>query len=849
MKLAKKTWLSGGLLLAVIAPGAPGQQPTDQGSALSTEAVSDRFVAAHGQRALLMGYSGLGLEAWAYPFQLFRNYHVQFLPEGSDGAIDGDIILRRIEYRPDEIVRTYVGADFTVREFLFVPLDRPGVIVTYKVEGRPVDIRVTFLPVLDLMWPAGVGGQDLSWNPSLSGYVISERSTGFRATIASPQETAHSQVVNSTLRQDLTQSMVIHPLEGRAQIFAALEEVSAPEGSALRSLEQGGAEFHAAWKKHVSAAIASGLEIQTPDAELNRALLWSKLALDQAWVCNDRIGCGVVAGYGPSRGMRRPQYAWFFAGDGLVATGALLMMGENERARTELEFILKYQNKANGMIWHELSQSAGFIDWAGKYPYLYVHVDITFDFLSTLADYYDESGDIGFLREHWAQIATAYAYCRSTVNPETALPEIPAGKEGGNEQDRMSEDVGLSAAWAAAAAAFQKLATATGHSNEAQQAARESDEARKSLAARYWDAKNNFWIAGFAENGKAMMDQRSHAELLGQGFFTAAQEDAALDRLASADFQTDWGTRSMSARSAGYSPDLYGSGSVWALGTEEMAEAFWRDHRPETAAATWNSLLPWFRLDSLGHMHEVLAGNLFHPEVESVPEQTWSSAGFLHATVCGLFGLEVDAPEHRLLLAPHLDPRWGEVSLQRIPVEAAAVNVKIDQKPQELDATVSAIGGAVHLSFAPEIPLGAALVHASIAGRSTPVAVERHSQDEHARVELDVPAGSSVHCTVTYTGGVQVSVPVRQPMIGESSEGLKLTGARLEGKRLSLDADVFSPEEGSIEVRTPWPIANVQGGSAAPLSDGWTRLTFSGAEVNGMPHYAHRTMSVELRTP
>ncbi len=124
MKLAKKTWLSGGLLLAVIAPGAPGQQPTDQGSALSTEAVSDRFVAAHGQRALLMGYSGLGLEAWAYPFQLFRNYHVQFLPEGSDGAIDGDIILRRIEYRPDEIVRTYVGADFTVRESLFVPLDR-----------------------------------------------------------------------------------------------------------------------------------------------------------------------------------------------------------------------------------------------------------------------------------------------------------------------------------------------------------------------------------------------------------------------------------------------------------------------------------------------------------------------------------------------------------------------------------------------------------------------------------------------------------------------------------------------------------------------------------------------------
>jgi hypothetical protein len=38
-----------------------------------------RFAAAHGQRALLMGYSGMGLEAWTYPFQLFRSYRIQLL--------------------------------------------------------------------------------------------------------------------------------------------------------------------------------------------------------------------------------------------------------------------------------------------------------------------------------------------------------------------------------------------------------------------------------------------------------------------------------------------------------------------------------------------------------------------------------------------------------------------------------------------------------------------------------------------------------------------------------------------------------------------------------------------------
>lgn len=125
------------LLLAVLAGQGSAQNSTDAGLTLQTDAVAPaRFVAAHGERALLMGYSGAGLEAWAYPFQLFNHYRVQFLPQGTVGAIDGDTILRRTEYRPDEIVRIYVGPDFEVREHLFVPVDQPGVILTYGVTGR-----------------------------------------------------------------------------------------------------------------------------------------------------------------------------------------------------------------------------------------------------------------------------------------------------------------------------------------------------------------------------------------------------------------------------------------------------------------------------------------------------------------------------------------------------------------------------------------------------------------------------------------------------------------------------------------------------------------------------------------
>jgi glycogen debranching enzyme len=834
-------------LLLLVLTAAAGAQPKvpDSSLVLTTNNVGPaRFVAAHGERSLLMGYSGSGLEAWAYPFQLFRNFRVEFLSQGG-AAIDGSAILSKIEYHPAEIVRIYVGPDFEVREHLFVPLDLPGVVLTYDVTGRrAVDIKVTLLPVLNLMWPGAIGGQDLNWAPALHGYVISERTTGMRAIIASPQERAHTSVVNSARRQDLTQSMVLHPSQGRAQLFAVLENSAMQQGEQLRSLESNFDALLAEARARTQSVLDSGIQLHTPDVDLDRAFAWSKIAMDQAWVCNDSIGCGEVAGYGPSRPERRPQYAWFFAGDGLVTTEALLAEGDTVRARDELDFIFRYQNPANGMIWHEISQSAKYVDWQEKYPYMFVHVDITFQLLATLADDYEATGDLDFIRAHWDGIQKAWNYCSSLIDPATALPQIPAGKEGGNEQERMREDAGLSASWVAASDAYRRLAIAMGKTSEAEAAARAHDAALKALAGRYWDTRKQFWIAGFAEDGHTMTDERSHFGLLGYGFLAPAQEDAALQRLASADFQTDWGTRGMADSSPQYNPDSYATGSVFALNTADTAEAFWRDHRPAVAWSVWSSLLPSLRLDSLGHLPEVLAGDVFHPQIESVPEQTWSSAGLVHSLVHGIFGLEVDAPHHRLTLEPHLDPRWDHVELQHVQVGAARMDITIEQKPGEIDADISLQGPPVDLRFAPQIPLGASHVSASVNGRTTPVTVEEHEEDEHARIEVD-GLQSALQCRILYTGGVRVLVPSSHPELGAASHALKLTSLRLIGHQLVLEADVATAENASLSLETPWKIQSVQGGRITSQQGLWSTLTFTNVSAE-QSTYAHMTMKVDF---
>ena len=145
-----------------------------------------------------MGYAGSGLEAWAYPLQLVSGYELGFRSTGDTTEIGGATLLRRVTYEPEAITRTYIGPDFIVRERLFVPLNDPAVFLTYSVECRhPVDIVIHFTPVLDLMWPASVGGQNTHWDPAASAYVLADATHTYSAMIGSPDVISHDQVLNS----------------------------------------------------------------------------------------------------------------------------------------------------------------------------------------------------------------------------------------------------------------------------------------------------------------------------------------------------------------------------------------------------------------------------------------------------------------------------------------------------------------------------------------------------------------------------------------------------------------------------------------------------------------------------
>ena len=277
-------------------------------------------------------------------------------------------------------------------------------------------------------------------------------------------------------------------------------------------------------------------------------------------------------------------------------------------ARDAIRFIEKYQKKDTGEIFHELSQSAGLINWFKDYPYAYGHTDVSAMYLVAFRNLYRASGDIDFVRSSWDSIKAAYRYLVTRVDPSDGLVTIPAGGWGGDEtvSQQVAKDVYLESVWVAGAEALKGLANLVGDRELAGDAHGRAEKARASLAAKIWNTRRDFFFYGFNGKGELLTQELSQPNWgTWMGVFDEEKSDLALDNMAHARWEADWGTRSVSSGDPLYIGDSYGHGSVWPLGTGIQALAFYSHHRPLAAFPLWHTLVEQSFLNSLGHVPEV----------------------------------------------------------------------------------------------------------------------------------------------------------------------------------------------------------------------------------------------------
>ena len=769
-----------------------------------------RFINAVGEKSGLWGYESGRLEGWVYPLKIFHDFHLTFELEGLPRTYDGDQIVRSVRVHPHAVQLQYAAEQFSVEETLFVPRRDPGFVILLDVRApATMHVRVRFRPDLNLMWPGGIGGQSAGWVSGKKWVELSEASGRFSALIGSPLATGstalgyHAYLTDQQPYEEI--ALTVTPDAARDSYIPivvtggirGIYDASQTYETLLRELPNRYTEA----RTHYAALDLAGTQFETPDPVVDQSLRWARVSLEQLKVCNPYVGCSYVSGYGSSGTGTRPMYAWFFD-EPTVTTWAYLAGGQGEQLREAFRFIRKYQ-RADGKIPHEISQSAGVIDWFKDYPYSYIHPDSPAWYLIAMGQFHRLTGDRQFVQESWPSIRKAYEYCVSILDPADGLPTIPKGEWGSMETASFHKDSGMAGEWIAALSALGEIGAALGEEKLAAECADRKQRADASLE-RFWNPNLNFYNYGTDNEGRPVTNLNP---VIGYsawfGSLPDARAHAVVERLASASFLTDWGQRNMSLEDPRYQEGDYLVGSVWPFLTAGPMLADFRYHNATQGFLTWMAMVGLGMFNARGAMPEVLSGASYRLLDNSVPHQMFSESAVIPGFVNGVLGLDPDVPQRALRIAAHLPPGWPQCSIRQFPFGPEKLDLIMRQRPGILSADLQFSGALpVTLDFSPALPAGSEILSIEQDGKPVAYRAEVHASDVHAVSQLKVAGRSRIE--VHYRPGVAVEVAWHPLLEGDSSSNLRVLRTSYQKPRLEMLVEGRPDRSYQVRLFTPW---------------------------------------------
>jgi glycogen debranching enzyme len=509
--------------------------------------------------------------------------------------------------------------------------------------------------------------------------------------------------------------------------------------------------------------------IDSPDDELDLALEWGKVALDKGFVCNPRLGCGLIAGLGPSGRSERPGFSWFFGGDAFINSWAMTAYGDFETVRESLRFLSKRQ-RDDGKMMHELSQGAAYIRWFEEFPYGYYHADTTPLYIVAVSDFVRESSDLDFAREIWPSIRKAYEYCASTDEDGDGLMDNTRAGLGAVETGTLRSadvltDVYLAAAWTAATKAASEMASVLAERDFSSEARSANEKALGSLNRRFLDDQNPGIAFALLESGKAQPEVTSWPAFgLWRGVFESGRPSvaAALDALAGSRLGADWGARMLSNESALYDHESYNNGAVWPFLSGFAALALYENERPQSAWFYVEGAKSLAFLEARGYVPELFSGDRLKPVDAAVPHQLFSTAGLVAPLLRGLVGVEPGK------LSPRIPAGWDRLRVENLRHGGVydldwARRRSGKETFETLKLTPQEGSALPELVVERRLPLGAKILGGG-----------------PATFRLK-PGRESQALSLRYRGGIEV-VPLHEPVrSGERSSRLRILDERLLG--------------------------------------------------------------------
>jgi len=837
-----------GLVLILPAGALEGTVPVFdlEPNPIMLERIARRGIPFHkiGRRFALLGDEGGTFEAWAFPIKLFRGFRFSYYLENSTTPVRSEDIVRRISVTPEATVLTFVHQAFTVKAAFITAVREPGALVLLEVQStRPLTIACGFLPLLQPMWPAGLGGQYAYWDAELRAYHITEATGRNHGLVGSPAARGISYTPAHMLSETPNEFQIVIPDPGKVKhrfipIVMAGGKGNREQVEEVYDRLLGDPE--AVYREclvHFRNLRENTVRVHTPVLELDLALEWAKVTFDNLLVENPDLGTGLVAGWGASGASGRPGFGWFFGGDAYINTFSLLGLGAHTISRKALSFTRKWQRK-DGKMAHELSQAAAYIDWWNDYHYGYIHGDTTPYYITAMEEYVRMTGDAAFIKESWESLKKAFAWCFSTdVNGDGLIDNRAAGL-GALEYGALTgieTDIYLASVWTRAARAMKRLAGIVGDRQAADSAAARLEKARKAWRERFWDEKGGFYAYAFNAEGRTV---RQISPWCAVGLmWNLGEEDRSLrslETICSAVLTTDWGVRSISTQSPYFQPLNYNYGAVWPFLTGWVTAALYRHHMSLPAAALLRATAGLTFENALGCIPEVFSGTHHVWIGEAVPQQGFSSAGVALPLIRGLLGLDGDAVEKILVFSPHFPADWKLVTVEGYRVGKARFSLAYERADGHITVRITPDGAAgFRILFSPA--LGPGTRAGSLTVNGAPVDFTTREKAHVVLVDSMFRAGSDpLVVELAFDPAPEILPFFPRSRVGDADQGLKVIS--VDKKAAILEVKVEGLAGGSYElgVTHPEKIARVEG---ARLEGDTLRFTVPGGKPDAfVPH-------------
>ncbi|MBI5215299.1 MAG: hypothetical protein HY960_06060 [Ignavibacteriae bacterium] len=861
---------------------------------LSRLAQPNQYFDKIGRRAGLMGYESGQFEMWVWPWKPFRNFELQFFLGTSTQPILAKDIVRTISVTPELTTLTYTYESFTVKEHIFIPRNEPGAILLLDVHSTtPLSIIPGFIPVMQPMWPCGVGGQFSYWEDDVKAYLISEPQYRSVFLCGSPAGTQMAAPPAHMFADNPIQFRIdIKPGETTGKFIPLVIAGVVPDWSTLQSnrdslkkvvkatysnLWQNAEKYYNECFDYYQNLRTSTMQITTPDKEINLAYEWGKVALDNLMIENPRLGYGMVAGFGLSGGGARPGFAWYFGGDAFINILTMNSVGMFQQSRDALAFTQKWQRQENypirkkdqneppkdvGKMSHELSQSDGLCDWWNDYRYGYNHADTSPWYLVAMGDYVRTSGDVEFLRQSWKSVKQAYEWCLSKDTDGDGLMDLKGAGLGALEFGKLVgiyADVYTCGVFVQGTKEMKYMAELLGDSLTAKQADEQFKKAQPRLEELFWMEEEGYYAYGATEKGEQVKEKTPWSGVAMMfGLLDEERTAKSIEAFNSADMCTDWGVRTLSNKSELFEPTNYNYGAVWPFIGTFFNTAQFKHHYALSGYQILKANIAHVFDHALGVVPEVFSGELNEKLGEGYHHQGFSTTGYMLPLVRGLLGLEVDGVGGKINVSPHVFSLTDVVQLYNVSniiVGEDTISVEFNDATTQcllatrgkdsIDIIFSATcrpnekfdEGVLLLDLDTKNVVGEGESQSYSLNRQRLVGLFSKGIDNHLLLTFKIKGRISVNC---YTDRDPYSNPLFLPpkantSIGINNNGLKIITQKVINDSLQLIVEGLSGKTYKLELfRQPGNVrsSQIENGTSYSLDKMTLEISFNGKSKN-----------------